>query len=74
MYPATWNLLFKALWCYIPTRILRLAEYIPTREYRRFRAFNCLTKGIASQLVADKASSSFAGEEEGNKTVMSLLG
>ena len=71
MYPATWNLLFKALWYYIPTRILNLAEYIPTREYRRFRAFNCLTKGIANQLVQDK--SSYAGKEEGIKTVMSLL-
>ena len=70
MYPATWNSLFKALSYYIPTCILNFLEYIPTKKYRRFRAFNYLTKGIANQLVQDKGSD--AGDEE-NKTVMSLL-
>lgn len=70
MYPATWNLLFQALWGEIPTFILRFVEYMPTREYRRFRQFLNLTKRIAKQLIDEKS----ANVKDSNKDVLSLLG
>lgn len=47
LYPSGVDLLFKGLWRYIPASILQYVEYIPTKEYIRFRAFRKLAKSIS---------------------------
>ncbi|KDQ23674.1 hypothetical protein PLEOSDRAFT_1048605, partial [Pleurotus ostreatus PC15] len=46
-----WDVLFKALWRYIPLPILQLVEYMPTKEYRRFRQFRNVCRSVAKQLI-----------------------
>ncbi|KAF7422500.1 hypothetical protein PC9H_010656 [Pleurotus ostreatus] len=70
-FPPAWDLLFKALWRYIPTSILQLVEYMPSKEYRRFRNFKTLTKGIAKGLIDQKAK--IPMEDDATRDVMSIL-
>lgn len=70
--PSGVDLLFKGLWRYIPTSILQYVEYIPTKEYIRFRAFRKLAKSISKELIEEKASISMA--DSGSRDVMSVLG
>ncbi|KAF7421226.1 hypothetical protein PC9H_011747 [Pleurotus ostreatus] len=51
-----WDILFKALWRYIPLPILQLVEYMPTKEYRRFRQFRNVCRSVAKQLITHNAS------------------
>ncbi|KAJ8475067.1 hypothetical protein ONZ45_g15739 [Pleurotus djamor] len=71
LHPPRWDLLFKALWRYIPTPILQLFEYIPTREYIRFRNFKKLTQRIAKELVDEKAHAVLPADSA--RDVMSVL-
>ncbi|KAL4255425.1 cytochrome P450 family protein [Pleurotus pulmonarius] len=52
-FPPKWDLLFKSAWRYIPTSILQLVEYMPTKEYRRFRRFRKLCRGVAKALIRE---------------------
>ncbi|KAF4593473.1 hypothetical protein EYR38_009188 [Pleurotus pulmonarius] len=54
-FPPKWDLLFKSAWRYIPTSILQLVEYMPTKEYRRFRRFRKLCRGVAKALIRENA-------------------
>ncbi|KAF4605321.1 hypothetical protein EYR40_004105 [Pleurotus pulmonarius] len=71
LYPSGVDLLFKGLWRYIPTSILQYVEYIPTKEYIRFRAFRKLAKSISKGLIEEKASVSMA--DGTSRDVMSVL-
>lgn len=70
MHPRAADLLFKAVWKFIPDNVLQLVQYIPSREYRRFRNFLNLAKKIAKDLVQEKASVT----AKGDKDIMSVLG
>ncbi|KAL0954104.1 hypothetical protein HGRIS_005250 [Hohenbuehelia grisea] len=70
LYPSDWDTLFRALWAYIPAPILALTEYLPTREYKRFRHFKKLSQGIAKELIKEKES---ALAESTSRDVMSVL-
>ncbi|KAF4590203.1 hypothetical protein EYR40_009398 [Pleurotus pulmonarius] len=70
-FPPAWDLLFKASWRYIPTSILQLVEYMPSKEYRRFRNFKTLTKSIAKGLIDQKAN--IPVEDNATRDVMSVL-
>lgn len=72
LYPSVVDLLFRGLWQYIPTSILRYVEYIPTREYIRFRAFRGLARSVSKGLVEEKASVSLV--DATNRDIMSVLG
>jgi cytochrome P450 len=37
LFPPRYDVLFKALWRYMPKPLLDLVQYVPTGEYRRFR-------------------------------------
>ncbi|KAG9217624.1 hypothetical protein CCMSSC00406_0010165 [Pleurotus cornucopiae] len=72
--PPKWNVLFKALWRYIPTPILRFVEYIPTKEYLRFRHFKTVSRRVAKELVTQKISSmDITPEDEPRRDFMSVL-
>jgi len=71
LYPPTWDILFKALWKYIPNPILRFVEFIPTREYLRFRTFLQLTKTVAKELVDQKTANILT--ETPSRDMLSIL-
>ncbi|KAF4581513.1 hypothetical protein EYR38_002842 [Pleurotus pulmonarius] len=71
LYPPKWDLLFKALWRYIPPPILQVVEYIPTKEYRRFRNFKALAKRIGKELIEQKADGAIA--EGSSRDMLSVL-
>jgi hypothetical protein len=53
LYPSRFDLVFRALWCYIPEPLLHYVRYLPFREYRRFRTFldfsDSFSRGIISE-------------------------
>ncbi|KAF7436931.1 hypothetical protein PC9H_003765 [Pleurotus ostreatus] len=71
LYPSGVDLLFKGLWQYIPTSILQYVEYIPTKEYIRFRAFRKLAKSVSKGLIEQRASVSMG--DGTSRDVMSVL-
>ena len=71
LYPPKWDLLFKAVWQYIPNPILRFVEFIPSREYRRFRKFLKLAKSVAKELVDQRTSNAL---EPSNRNILNVLG
>ncbi|KAJ8509305.1 hypothetical protein ONZ45_g8509 [Pleurotus djamor] len=71
LYPPLWDVLFKSLWRYIPLPILHLVEYIPSKEYRRFRYFKKVANRIAKQLIDEKAHATQPVDRA--KDVMSVL-
>jgi hypothetical protein len=72
LYPPKWDLLFKAVWQYIPNPILRFVEFIPSREYQRFRNFLKLAKSVAKELVDQKTSNVLM--EPSNRNILTVLG
>jgi hypothetical protein len=67
LYPSRFDLVFKALWCYIPEPLLHYVRYLPSREYRRFRTFldfsDSFSRGIISESI----------EKSDGKDMMSVL-
>ena len=73
LHPPKWDILFKALWSYIPERILYYVKYIPSREYSRFRRTLSLIEGVSRGLVNEKRAAYLAGDAK-SKDIMTLLG
>lgn len=53
LYPSRLDLVFKALWCYIPQPILHFVRYLPSREYRRFRLYSDYIRSFARGLIKE---------------------
>ncbi|KAH7925485.1 cytochrome P450 [Leucogyrophana mollusca] len=69
LHPPSWDLLFKALWPYLPASVLSLIKYLPTKEYKRFRDYLHTAFRTGKGLIEQKAS----GTEKGSKDIMSIL-
>lgn len=67
-------MLFRHFWPYFPQRLLNLVQYMPTREYTRFRHFVELAKNTAREHIKEKADVILMEDEKENKDVLSLLG
>ncbi|KAI0259409.1 cytochrome P450 [Gloeopeniophorella convolvens] len=55
LYPSAFDLLFKSTWRYIPEPLLNFVQYLPSREYRRFRAYLDYVREFARHIIARKA-------------------
>lgn len=73
LYPARWKELFQASWRYLPDWLTDYVEYVPTREYKRFRRTLKIIGRIAKDLIDKKASVS-SEDDKASKDVMSILG
>ncbi|KAH7909501.1 cytochrome P450 [Hygrophoropsis aurantiaca] len=69
LYPPSWDLLFKASWRFLPTPVMNLIKYLPTKEYKRFREYLQTAFRTGKNLIEEKASAT----EKGNKDIMSIL-
>lgn len=73
LYAAKWKTIFQASWKYLPTWLTNYVEYVPTREYIRFRRTLKIIGRIAKDLIDKKASESCEDDKK-SKDVMSILG
>ena len=73
LHPAKWNIIFRAMWRYLPTALLDLVDYIPTKEYTRFRRTTKIINKVSKQLIDEKTDALLAGDMTG-KDAMSILG
>ncbi|KAH9997733.1 hypothetical protein BJV74DRAFT_826191 [Russula compacta] len=53
LYPSRFDLVFRALWCYIPEPLLYCVRDLSLREYRRFRAFLYFTERFSRGIVRE---------------------
>lgn len=54
MFPSKWDILFKATWNYLPIRLLQFVDYLPAREYRRFRSTVQIMNRVAKNIIDEK--------------------
>ncbi|KAJ3539651.1 hypothetical protein NM688_g6334 [Phlebia brevispora] len=73
MHPSGWNTLFKASWSYLPACVLDYVDYIPTREYKRFRQTMSVINKVSKRLIDEKTEALLNGGGS-SKDVMSILG
>ncbi|KZT63987.1 cytochrome P450 [Daedalea quercina L-15889] len=73
MYPSGATLLWRSLWPYIPDRLLRLTDYLPTREARRFRRTLNVINKLSKRLIAEKAQTCLERKDENLRDIMSIL-
>ncbi|KAF8259494.1 cytochrome P450, partial [Lactarius quietus] len=53
LYPSRLDVVFRALWRYIPESILHFVRYLPSREYRRFRSYSDYVHNFAQGLIKE---------------------
>ena len=58
LYPSRFDLVFRALWCYIPEPLLYYVRYFPFREYRRFRTFLDFSDSYSRGIISDNKDKS----------------
>ena len=67
LYPSRFDLVFKALWCYIPEPLLHYVRYLPSREYRRFRTFLDISESFSRGIISESI------EKRDGKDMISVL-
>jgi hypothetical protein len=68
LYPSRFDLVFKALWRYIPEPLLHYVRYLPLREYRRFRTFLDFSESFSRDIVKESTE-----KRDGNDLISVLL-
>ncbi|KAN0129558.1 cytochrome P450 [Lactarius tabidus] len=53
LYPSRLDVVFRALWRYIPEPMLHFVRYLPSREYRRFRSYSDYVRSFAQGLIKE---------------------
>ncbi|KAI9452155.1 cytochrome P450 [Russula earlei] len=67
LYPSQFDLVFRALWRYIPEPLLHYVRYLPFREYRRLRSFLNYSLWFSRDLVRESI------EKTDGKDIISIL-
>ncbi|OCH89199.1 PAH-inducible cytochrome P450 monooxygenase PC-PAH 1 [Obba rivulosa] len=73
LFPPKATILFRSFWKFIPPRILRFVEYLPTRESIRFRRTLRVVSRLSAKLIAEKTEACLAGKAENKRDIMSIL-
>lgn len=74
MYPDAMNVLYRAIWPFLPPAILRLTKWTPGRVYVRFRCMADQLILIGKPLYKSMAEDTRLQSQEYKKDVMSVLG
>ena len=67
LYPSRFDLIFRALWCYIPEPLLHYVRYLPSREYSRSRTFLDFSESFSRGIISEST------EKSNGKDMMSVL-
>ncbi|KAJ3554565.1 hypothetical protein NM688_g3039 [Phlebia brevispora] len=73
MHRSKLDTLFRASWNYLPTWVLDYVDYIPTREYKRFRHTSSVIDKVSKRLIDEKTEALLSGGGS-SKDAMSILG
>ena len=65
-------IVFEALWGYMPLRIVKVIQKLPTKQLMRLQMYMSVARGVARRLV-DKQTQSYLYGTEGGKDLMSNL-
>ena len=74
MHPSGAILIFRSLWHYLPDSIIRLTDYLPTREARRFRRTVTVINKLSNKLINEKTQACLDRKDENLRDIMSILG
>lgn len=75
LHPSPVVAMFRATWKWWPRKLLKLIEYLPTREYQRFRSTRKVINKVSNVLVDNAINDASVVEaEKGTRDVMSVLG
>ena len=72
LYPDAVNMFYRSLWQYLPSSILKLTRFTPSRVYARCRRMNAAFAKIGQPLYFSNAGEPLASRE-GKKDLMSVL-
>ncbi|KAI0721412.1 PAH-inducible cytochrome P450 monooxygenase PC-PAH 1 [Cerioporus squamosus] len=72
-FPSKFTLIFRALWYYIPTPILKYVKYLPGKDHARLRKTLKLINEYSKKLIDEKTEAVLAGGDEKKKDIMSIL-
>ncbi|KAI0253566.1 cytochrome P450 [Lactifluus subvellereus] len=67
LYSPRYDLLFKALWRYMPKPLLDLVPYLPTRQYTRFRKYTKFMRKFSRGMIKESMI------KDDGKDIMSVL-
>ncbi|KAA1474653.1 cytochrome P450 [Dentipellis sp. KUC8613] len=56
LYPSKFDVIFKSFWQYVPSDILHLMRFLPTKSYRRFRSYTLFMRKFAPEVFRKNAS------------------
>ncbi|KAI0719203.1 PAH-inducible cytochrome P450 monooxygenase PC-PAH 1 [Fomitopsis betulina] len=73
MHPSGAILIFRSLWRYLPDRLIRLTDYLPTREARRFRRTVTVINRLSNKLIREKTQACLDRKDENLRDIMSIL-
>lgn len=74
MHPSGAILIFRSLWHYLPDSLIRLTDYLPTREARRFRRTVTVINRLSKKLINEKTQACLDRKDENLRDIMSILG
>ncbi|KAI0706655.1 PAH-inducible cytochrome P450 monooxygenase PC-PAH 4 [Earliella scabrosa] len=72
LYPDAVNMFYRSLWQYLPSSILKITRFTPSRVYARCRRMNAAFAKIGQPLYFSNAGEPLASRE-GKKDLMSVL-
>ena len=71
LFPPPSAIAFAASWAYIPEWILRGVDYLPARQFERFRRFLVLGKKLGQDLIDNQAKNP---DTKKGRDMLSILG
>ncbi|THU82019.1 cytochrome P450 [Dendrothele bispora CBS 962.96] len=73
MFPPKPAILFGASWAFWPEWILHFVEYLPARQFIRFREFLIHGKRLGKDLIQEKAVGAEKGQSKKTRDILSIL-
>jgi hypothetical protein len=76
LHPSKAEILFGALFRFIPESWLWVVEYLPTRQFVRFREYLVEGKRLGRLLLEERFASNLSSGKDGRKShdILSILG
>ncbi|GJE89365.1 cytochrome P450 [Phanerochaete sordida] len=74
LYSSVWSMIFQALWSLMPEPLPYYIRYLPTREFKCYRAMREIMEKFSAELIKERRRDFVAGDPDKScKDVMSVL-
>ena len=74
VHPSRALVLFYSLLYHLPDSLIRLADYLPTHEARRYRRSVTVINTLSTKLIKEKTQVCLDRKDENLRDIMSILG